>query len=256
MRRFKRILLALLAATLLVGGCTTLEVAEDDDPEEILAKARTAMEQGLYSQAVDSYQRLESLYPYSREALQAQIMTAYVYYLKGDSLAAVNAAERFVRLHPSSPHVDYALYLQGIAEYQKIGKADRDPEPARKAIEALTQLIRQHPESEYVADAHARIRKAHEILAEHHLHVARFYMDREAFLAAANRARTVLTEHPTTPAVEPALDLMTRGYTELRLEELARQTLAILAHNYPDSDHLPAARAMVADRFGERAEEN
>ncbi|MFA9460614.1 outer membrane protein assembly factor BamD [Thiohalorhabdus methylotrophus] len=256
MRRLTRNLAALLAALLLAAGCNTLEVAEGDSPEEILAKAREAMEQRLYSQAIDNYQRLESLYPYSRRAIQAQIMTAYAYYLKGDSLAAVNAAERFIRLHPSNPHVDYALYLKGIAQYQKIGKSDRDPEPARKALEALSQLIRQHPESEYVPDAHARLRKVDEILAAHELHVARFYMDREAFLAVANRTQTILTEHPGTPSVEPALALLTRSYAELRLEDLARDTLAILSENYPDSSYLSGARSAVSDRFGESANDN
>jgi len=256
MRRRLRNLAVLLAAALVATACSTLKVSKGDSPDEILSKARQAMERSLYPQAIDDYQRLESLYPYSRQALQAQIMTAYVYYLKGDSLAAVNAAERFMRLHPRNPHVDYALYLKGIAEYQKIGKPDRDPEHARKAIDALSQLVRQYPQSEYAPDAYARMRKADEILAAHDLHVARYYMDREAFLAVANRCQAVLTKHPSTPSVEPALALMARSYTHLRLEGLARDSLAILAKNYPNSSYLPGVKRAVDNRFGASAKDH
>ena len=246
MRRLSRALsiivtLAALAAT----GCSTLEVTEGDSAEVILDKAHRALERRLYSQAVDNYQRLESLYPYSRHSLQAQIMTAYTYYLKGDALAAVRAAERFIRLHPRNPHVDYARYLKGIAHYAQIGKADRDPEPARKAIEALSQLIRQHPDSVYASDARRRIQTANRTLAQHHLHVARFYWDRGAYVAVVNRCRRILTEHPGTPASEPALGLMARGYARLALPDLAADSLAILAHNYPESPELGRTRDLV-----------
>jgi outer membrane protein assembly factor BamD len=177
-------------------------------------------------------------------------MTAYAYYLKGDSLAAVRAAERFVRLHPRNPHVDYALYLQGIAHYSQIGKADRDPEPARKAIEALSQLLRQHPDSVYASDAHRRMRMANRVLARHSLHVARYYYDRAAFVAVVNRCRRILTQHPGTPATEAALGLMARGYARLGLPELADTSLAILAHNFPESGELAATRSVVQEAGG------
>jgi len=242
MARFLRsALLALLAASLL-GGCSTLEVSEKDSPQVILDKADRARQKGLYNKAVENYQRLESLYPYSREALQAQLMTAYTYYLKGDALPAVHAADRFIRLHPRNPHVDYALYLKGIAHYAKIGKPDRDPEHARKAIEAFNQLLRQHPESRYARDALQRARKADRILARHELHVGRYYFDRQAYVAVVNRCHRVLTQHASTPARAPALALMARAYARLGLDQLARDTVAILAHNFPDSPDLAAAR--------------
>ncbi len=249
MGRTARILLGLGAAFLL-AGCTTLEVSEEDSPAEILDKAALARDKGLYTQAITNYQRLESLYPYSREALQAQIMTAYTYYLKGDSLATVRAAERFIRLHPRSPHVDYALFLQGIAHYQKIGKPDRDPEHARKAVETFLQLLRKHPDSLYTEDAHRRVRVADRILAGHDLHVARYYFDRTAFVAAANRCQRILTEHPGTPAVEPALALMARSYSRLDLDRLAQDTLAILAHNFPNSPAVATTRRELAGGEG------
>ena len=249
MRRIARIALA-LGAALLLGACTTLEVSEEDSPAEILKKAAQARDNGLYSQAITNYQRLESLYPYSRQALQAQIMTAYTYYLKGDSLAAVRAADRFLRLHPRNPHVDYALYLKGIAHYQKIGDPDRDPEHARKAAEIFRQLLRQHPDSLYAEDGRLRLRVADRILAGHDLHVARYYFDRRAFVAAASRCRRVLTEHPGTPSVEPALGLMARSYSRLDLDRLAADTLAILAHNFPDSPEIATTRAELEGGAG------
>lgn len=243
MRRLSRFLIILPAlAALLVAGCSTLEVSEGDSPEVILDKAQGALERRLYSKAIDNYQRLESLYPYSRHSLQAQIMTAYAYYLKGDYLAAVRAAERFMRLHPRNPHADYALYLKGIAHYANIGKPDRDPEPARKAIEALSQLLRQYPDSVYAQDAHRRMGVANRTLAEHNLHVARYYFERGAYVATVNRCQRILTAHAGTRATEPALGLMARGYARLGLSELAQSTLAILAHNFPDSEELAATR--------------
>jgi outer membrane protein assembly factor BamD len=246
MRRLSRILSILLAlAALLASGCSTLEVSEGDSPEVILDKASEALERRLYSKAIDNYQRLESLYPYSRHSLQAQIMTAYAYYLKGDSLAAVRAAERFMRLHPRNPHVDYALYLKGIAHYANIGKPDRDPEPARKSIEALTQLLRQHPDSVYAQDAHRRLWVANRTLAEHDLHVARYYFDRAAYVATVNRCQRILTDHSGTRVTEPALGLMARAYARLGLAELAQSSFAILAHNFPESAELgPTRRAL------------
>lgn len=245
MARMLRSAILILTAAGLVGGCSTLEVSEKDPPKVILKKARQARESGLYTQAIDNYQRLESLHPYSREALQAQIMTAYTYYLKGDALPAVHAADRFIRLHPRNPHVDYALYLKGLAHYAQIGSPDRDPEPARKAIEAFTQLIRQHPDSRYAADALKRMHRASRTLARHELHVARYYFDRQAYVAVVNRCHRVLTRHPGTPATAPALGLMARAYARLGLDRLADETLAILAHNFPDNPELPAARAAV-----------
>ncbi|HKJ70853.1 MAG TPA: outer membrane protein assembly factor BamD [Gammaproteobacteria bacterium] len=245
MARIARSVVLILFAVALVGGCSTLEVSEKDSPQVILDKARRARDGGLYSQAIDSYQRLESLYPYSREALQAQLMTAYTYYLKGDALPAVHAAERFIRLHPRNPHVDYALYLKGIAHYAQIGKADRDPEPARKAIESFSQLIRRQPDSPYAPDAMRRMAKADRLLARHELHAARFYLDRQAYVAAVNRCSRVLTEHARGPATAPALGVMARAYARLGLDQLARETLAILAHNYPDSPQVPATRSAV-----------
>jgi outer membrane protein assembly factor BamD len=235
----------ILLAAFLLGGCSTLEVSEDDPPGVILDKAERARDGGLYTKAIENYQRLESLYPYSREALQAQLMTAYTYYLKGDALPAVHAAERFIRLHPRNAHVDYALYLKGIAHYAKVGKPDRDPEHARKAIEAFRQLARQHPESHYLPDAIKRMHRLDRLLARHELHVAHYYLDRQAYVAAVNRCHRILTKHAGSPTMEPALALMARAYARLGLDTLARETVAILAHNYPDSPELPAARAAV-----------
>jgi outer membrane protein assembly factor BamD len=245
MARFLRSAVLVLLAAALLGGCASLEVSEKDSPEVILDKANQAREKGLYSKAVENYQRLESLHPYSRQALQAQIMTAYTYYLKGDALPAVHAAERFIRLHPRNAHVDYALYLKGIAHYAQIGQADRDPEHARKAIEAFSQLLRQHPMSRYAADAMARMRKVDRILARHELHVARYYLDRQAFVAAANRCHRVLTRHANTPVQARALRLLAEAYAHLGLDQLAGETVAILAHNFPESPELAAARTAV-----------
>lgn len=235
-----RSLLILLAAVLALPGCTTLEVSEDDSAQTILRKAAKARERALYSKAVDSYQKLESYYPYSREAVQAQLQIPYTYYLKGDALAAVHAADRFLRLHPRSPHADYAQYLKGVSRYAQIGSPRRDPEQARKAVQDFARLARQHPDSPYVPDAIQRTRKARSTLARHEMVVARYYFERGAYVAAANRCHQVIRDYQDTAAVPRALGLLTRAYGRLRLPGLASDTEAILEHNFPDSGHLDA----------------
>ncbi|MEF8793646.1 outer membrane protein assembly factor BamD [Thiohalorhabdus sp.] len=245
MARLLRSVILILLAGALLSGCASMGVSEGDSAEAILDKADQARKSELYSQAIETYQRLESLYPYSREALQAQLMTAYTYYLKGDALPAVNAADRFIRLHPRNPHVDYARYLKGIAHYANIGEPDRDTKHAKKAIEAFSQLIRQHPESGYASDAVRRMRRADSVLARHQIHVARYYMDRQAYVAVVNRCHRVLTDHGDPSAFAPALGLMAEGYARMGLDELAQETLVILARNYPDSPELATARSAV-----------
>jgi outer membrane protein assembly factor BamD len=247
MIRASRTILALLTAAV-AGGCASgPDVAETDPPERILEKADSSLRRSMFNQAVERYQRLESLHPYSRHALQAQIMTAYAYYLQGEALAAEKAAERFIRLHPGNPHVDYMLYLQGLAHYKQIGEPDRDPEPAREAIEAFAKLLRKHPDSVFAPDAAKRLQRADRVLARHNLHIARYYFDREAYIAAANRCRTVLTEHPDSGQRAQALGLMARSYDRLRLDDLARDTLAVLKHNFPDSAAYSEARAALGE---------
>lgn len=247
MARFGPILAGMLLAVAFLAGCSSVKVSEGDSAEVILEKSRRAIERGQYEQAVSNYRRLESLYPYSRQALQAQIMTAYALYRKGDAGPAVQAADRFIQLHPRHPHVDYARYLKGLAHYSQIGEPDRDPEAANKAIEAFSQLLRQHPESSYANDALQRMHRADLVLARHELHVARFYLDRGAYVAMVNRCHRILTRHAGTTTVEPALALMARGYARLGLEDLARDTLAILKHNFPESSLLPGVRSEVHD---------
>jgi outer membrane protein assembly factor BamD len=237
--------LILLAAALALSGCSTLKVQEGDSAQTILKKAAKARKKGLYSKAISSYQKLESFYPYSRQAVQAQLQIPYTYYLKGDALAAVHAADRFLRLHPRSPHADYAQYLKGISRYAQIGSPQRDPEQARKAVNAFARLARQHPDSPYVPDAIQRTQKARQVLARHELVVARYYFERGAFVAAANRCQRIVERFQDTGTVEPALGLLARSYAELRLPTLASDITAILQHNFPDSEYLGQARSAV-----------
>jgi outer membrane protein assembly factor BamD len=238
--------LALVAALLAtLPACTTLKVKEGDSAETILEKAAASRDRALYSQAISNYQKLESFYPYSREAIQAQLEIPYTYYLKGDAMAAVQAADRFLRLHPRSPHADYAQYLKGVSRYAQIGSPKRDPEQAREAVDAFARLANQYPDSPFVPDARQRTQKARAILARHELHVARYYFDRGAYVAAANRCHRIIRRYQDNTAVEPALGLLTRTYARLRLRALAEDTLAILEHNFPDSGHLGTARNAV-----------
>ncbi len=240
----------LVTAVWVLNGCaspgtSTQGSGQESAPAQLLEKGTQALRQRRYDQALERYERIESLYPYSHHALQAQLMVAYTHYLKGESLAAINAADRFMRLHPRNRHVDYALYLKGISHYRNIGEANREIVPARKAIETLSKLLRRYPDSSYAGDARKRIRQANRLVARHELHVAHYYFDRRAYVATINRCHTVLTNDVATYSREPALALMVQSYARLGLLDLAEDTLAILAHNYPESNYLGQARQAV-----------
>jgi outer membrane protein assembly factor BamD len=163
----------------------------------------------------------------------------------GDSENALSTADRFIRQNPRHPNVDYAYYMKGLIKFnnevgffQSLFAADlsqRDASSAREAFEHFSELMRRFPESKYAADARQRMIFLRNRLAEYELHVARFYMSREAYLAAANRAKYVVEHFPKTPAVKEALTIMITAYDLLELDDLAEQTREVLEFNYPNS---------------------
>lgn len=206
--------------------------------EKLYAEAEKPYKSGSYQQAIEKFEELESRYPYGRYAEQAQLNVAYSYYKMGESAAAVAAADRFIKLHPTHSSVDYAYYLRGIAYYQAIEGAVWDPQPARNAYDSLNTVVTRFPDSRYAADARLRMAKALEILGNYELNVAKYYFTRGAFVAAAERSKTVITDYQLTPAREEALALLARSYAAMGLSDLARDTAKILAYNYPNSRFL------------------
>jgi len=197
--------------------------------------------------AIVYFGKLESRYPNGRYAAQAQLETAYAHYKKQDPVLCVAAADRFIKLHPNHANVDYAYYLKGLAVFNERGVieklteqqiSDRDPRSLRDSFTTFKELVTRYPNSRYTKDATQRMVYLANSLSDHELHVARYYMKRQAYIAAINRCKYVLEYFPQAPGVEQALVIMISAYDLLSLEDLKNDTLRILKTNYPNSPML------------------
>lgn len=253
-RHFALALLALF--TLLSSGCaifgdpTEVDETKGWNVQKIFDAAEGFMRDRDYDKAIKYFEIIESRYPHGRYAVQSQLDIAYAYYKKQDPVAATAAADRFIKLHPHHPNVDYAYYLKGLAVFNERGIveklteqqiSDRDPKALRDSFLAFKDLINKFPESKYVKDATQRMTYLVNTLAEHELHVARYYMKREAYLAAVNRCKYVLTEYPDSPSQEEALVIMISAYDLMGLNDYKQDAMRVLKANYPDSRFLTGA---------------
>lgn len=239
----KRLLIS-FCCTALLAGCASTPHKGDQAAEthesaaQMYQPAKQAMERGDYTSAIRHYEELETRYPYGPYAEQAQLDTAYSYYKSGDSEAAAAAAERFIKLHPANPHVDYAWYLKGIAYYEGIQGAEWNPKPAEEAFSTLQTLATRWPHSPYAVDARLRMAKIIDILGKRNLDICKFYYTRHAYVAAANRCDNVVTRYQLSPSREEALYYLVRSYRHLNLQNQAETVSKVLAYNYPKSKYL------------------
>lgn len=243
-------IVSLLFVVIFLTGCTFFGEKEDKTrdwtAERLYNEAKSQMQNGNFETAIDYYEKLDSRYPFGVYSQQAQLDVAYAYYKYDEPALAIAAAERFIKLHPRHPAVDYAYYLKGLVHFtQGQGLLDRfitrdrsrrDPGAARQAFDAFSELVRRFPDSRYAEDAAQRMLYLKNTLAQHELHVANYYMRRGAYVAAANRARYVVENYQRTPAVPEALLVMAKAYKVMGLDELASDALRVLKHNYPDHE--------------------
>lgn len=247
-----RLLLLLAFAAFLSAGCSKDEVEDDLDATELSAytSAQESLRAGNYRGAVQKLQLLEARFPFGRYAEQAQLELIYAYYKSAQSESARSAADRFIRLHPSHPNVDYAYYLKGVISFEQdknflsnfipMDPSTRDPGAARESFNDFTQLIRRFPNSEYAPDAQKRMKFLRNLLAAAEVNVARYYIKRGAYVAATNRGRYVFENFQGAVSVPDALAVMVEAYQLLDMNDLAEQTLLVLASNYPDHESLDA----------------
>lgn len=237
--------LGLLAMSLLgCGGSDDQGPSIDETELQFYEAAQGSLRAGNYQDAVTKLQRLESRFPFGRYAEQAQLEIIYAYFKSAQPEAARNAADRFIRLHPQHPNLDYAYYLRGMASFEedksifdRIIPSDaskRDPGAARDSFNDFSQLITRFPESKFAPDAQKRMIYLRNLLAAYEVHVARYYILRGAFIAAANRGRYVFENFQQTPSVADALAVMVEAYQNLGMTELADQTLQVLTANHPN----------------------
>ena len=223
--------------------------------EKLYREAKDALEGGQYDLAIKRYEMLEARFPYGRYSQQGQLEIAYAYYKQNEQASAVAATDRFMKLHPNHPNVDYAYYLKGLVYFNEdlglLGKVsrqdrtERDPKSARESFDAFKELMQRFPESKYAPDALARMKYLVNALASHEVHVARYYMKRGAYVAAANRAQYALKNYPQAPAQEEALLIMIQAYDVLGMAELRNDAERVLRKNFPDSAQLKSVLSQL-----------
>ena len=242
-------LFAILSICVITAGCSIFggdeEVDNLDTPEqEIYDEAIAALKVDNYPLAIEKLQLLEARYPFGQFSEQAQLELIFAYHKNSEPEASKAAADRFIRLHPNHANLDYALYLKGLTafnqdksllqDYLPIDESTRDPGNALDSFNSFDTLIKRFPNSQYAPDSQKRMIYLKNRLASYEIHVARYYVRRGAWLAAANRGRYVVENYQETPLVPEALSIMVLGYTELDLPELAADSQAVLDANFPD----------------------
>lgn len=244
------VILALLLSTLL-GGCGLLPEVIDEtaswSAQKLYSEAKDAMGEGAYDKAIKFFEKLESRYPYGRYAQQAQLEVAYAYFRQSETASAIAACDRFIRLHPNHPNVDYAYYLKGLVNFNEdlgllgyISSQDlteRDPKAARDSFDTFKELVSKFPESKYSADATTRMKYLINALAAHEVHVAGYYLKRGAYIAAINRSQGAIKTYPDAPTNEEALFIMIKAYDALGMNDLRDDTERVMRKNFPKSEY-------------------
>lgn len=228
-----------LAGLLVVAACASNEpddLALDDTPAEQLYNEGLALRAaGDRRRATQKFEEVDRLHPYSEYARKSLINIAFVNYSSGKYEEAINAARRFVTLHPGSPDAAYALYIIGQSYFHQMPDITRDQKTTEKALGAMSELLRRYPDSEYADDAKQKIRVTQDQLGGKEMNVGRYYLKKRNYIAAINRFREVVVKYQTTRHVEEALARLTESYYSLGVVTEAQTAAAVLGHNFPDS---------------------
>jgi len=242
--------LCALTTLMVVAGCssTAADPTADWSPNKIYSEASDERESGNFDKAIGLYEKLEGRAAGTPLAQQAQLDKAYTQYKGGEQAQALATIERFLRLHPASPALDYALYLKGLVNFnENLGLfgslaqqdlSERDQKAAKESFESLREVVTRFPDSRYAPDARARMTYIVNSLARYEVHVARYYFGRGAYLAAINRAQTAVSDYPNTPAMEEALVILVRSYDALGMTQLRDDARRVLQSNFPKSSFL------------------
>ena len=237
---------ALAALVVLMAACSTTQDADlKGSAEKLYADAKEDMSSGNWAAAIKNLERVEGRAGGSLLAQQAQLDLAYAQWKSGEKAQSQTTLDRFIKLNPSSPGLDYALYLRGVINFNDdlglLGtlseqrQSERDQQASREAYQSFKQLSEQFPDSKYTPDAKQRMDFIVNVLADYEVHVARYYLRRGAYIAAANRAQQAITVYPQTPAAEQALFILGQAYDKLGLVTLRDDANRVLQKNFPDS---------------------
>jgi outer membrane protein assembly factor BamD len=247
--------IAAIVLAVSLSGCGLLPEKVDEtagwSASRLYSEARDELAAGNYERAISHFEKLESRYPFGTFAQQAQMQIAYVHYRQGDQPQALAAVERFIKLHPNHPNVDYMYYLRGLINFNDRASmfdfithqdpSERDSKATRDAFEAFKQLADRFPDSGYTKDAIARMKYLVNAMAQYEVHVANYYYRRGAYLAAANRAQAAVSEYREAPAIEEALFIMVRAYDALGMPDLRDDAERVMKQNFPNSVYFRGA---------------
>ena len=241
---------SLAGAVLLLAACssTTEDKTATWSPNKIYAEAKDEMSSGGYDKAVTLLEKLEGRAAGTPLAQQAQLDKAYAHYKSGEAAQAIATLDRFMKLHPASPALDYALYLKGIVNFNddlgmfsyitRQDLAERDQKASKESFESFKELVARFPASRYAPDASLRMTYIVNSLAQYEVHVARYYFDRGAYVAAINRAQIAVSDYQRVPAVEEALFIIFKSYDALGMTPLRDDAKRVLEKTYPQTEYL------------------
>lgn len=246
----------ILLLSLILQGCETFKNFKSSDANQaskyadwsakkIYDSAKAAMDKSNYDKAIEFYEILESRYPFGAYIAQMQLNIAYCYFKNENPESAITAADRFIKIYPRNPHVDYAYYLKGVVNFNRgiriidrflpTDSSQRNLDNTQESYDNFQVLIQRFPNSQYTPDAKQRALALRNNIAAYEIHVARFYIKRKAYIAAANRANYVIKTYQQTPSIPYALQIMQEAYSQLGLHDLAADTAKVYQQNFPHS---------------------
>jgi outer membrane protein assembly factor BamD len=243
----------LLAALALLGGCQTgrSKTVKKATAQSLYVAAHKAMNNNDFEYAIKQYEALTSRFPFTDQARQARLDLIYVYYRKGEKESATDAADQFLRENPTHPRIDYAWYMKGMIDFERtpyaierwfgVDMARRPPASALKSIAAFTTVVTQFPKSDYAHDSLRRLTYLRNRLAEYEVNVARYYVKRGAYLAAAQRAQGVIDQYDGAPAERAAVVILLDCYRRLGFKDLASNVERVYQANYANTASNPNA---------------
>lgn len=234
---------------LILAGCSSsdadLDVVPDKSAQSLFTDAREALDNGLYQKAIQTLSAIDSRFPFGAISHQVQLDLIYAYYKVGDSDQGIALTDRFLRLNPNNPNVDYVYYMRALIylsteenlfqDMAGVDRSDRDPTASRDAFNDFKRIVTDYPNSKYAADARKRMFAVKARLADYEVAVAKYYLKREAYASAANRGRYIVEYFAPSSQVEPALEIMVQCYDKLGLDDLKKNALQVLAANYPNN---------------------
>lgn len=241
-------LIAIAAFALAACGTSPEDKAETLEAKDLYEAASRSMKAAQYDTAVTYYKRLQARFPFGPYTSQGLIELAYAHWKNHEPEEAIAVTDRFIREHPTHEHVDYAYYLKGLINFRRdLGiteflfpyeRTTRDQSHGRQAFLAFQELLNRFPDSEYAPDARQRMLHLRNNMARHELNIAQYYMEREAYVGALNRAKKIVETYDETPSAPEALVVMIRAYEELQMKDLAEDARRVLEYNYPNHAHV------------------